>query len=659
VFAFLQDLFMIDFQNVSKSYGGQIILNSANFRINPGERVGIVGANGSGKSTILGLISGEIVQDKGEVLMPNDYSIGYLRQQLPEHFGTMSLLDYAADANPKLSAALIRLREIEQLLHENQADKTSLLREHGELQANYEHAGGYRLRSEAEAALCGLGFHPKAFSHSLNTFSGGWQMRGGLTRVLIAKPDIMLLDEPSNYLDTPAVEWLCRFLKAYNGTLLLISHDRYLLKKLTGITFEVNSGKVTRYSGDYDFYRSERDFRFKTLEAAKRNQDRKREQLERTIERFRAKNTKAAQAQSMMKRLDKMDVIDMPQSMHFSGSIILPTPPQSGAEAVRLDDVCFAYNPETVILDNVSLQIERGDKVAIIGYNGTGKTTLLRLIAGRLAPNSGRVVLGHNIIQGYQAQEFADILSAEQSVYDVVRAALPENGEQNALQSVLGAFGFSGDAVHKQVKVLSGGEKIRLCFARIFVNPPNLLLLDEPTTHLDIVAREALQDALSQYSGALCLVSHDIEFIGNVATSIIAMKTPTVKKYFGNYQYYQQKISEEIGGQIQCDNAGNEKEANAAKERRRARAKLRQEIQQDKKNAEKKIAILEKQLESLELEKIQLTTLFSSGQIANYAESNRRMTLIQKEIEQITSEWEVTAEKLESIMRINAEIHAE
>ncbi len=650
---------MIDFQNVSKSYGGQVILNSATFRINPGERVGIVGPNGSGKSTILGIISGEIIHDKGEVVIPRSHTIGYLRQQLPVHFAGLSLLDYASDAIPELSAAMIRLREIEHLLHQNIIDNTSLLREHGELQARFEHAGGYRLRSETEAALCGLGFHPKDFARPLNTFSGGWQMRAGLTRVLVSQPNIMLLDEPSNYLDNPAVEWLCRFLKNFRGTLMLISHDRFLLKKITGITFEVNGGSVTRYPGDYDFYRNEREFRHKTLEAAKRNQERKREQLERTIERFRAKNTKATQAQSMMKALDRMEEIVLPDDLHFSGSIILPNAPPSGTEALRLENIDFSYSPESKILNDISIQIERGDKVAIIGYNGTGKTTLLRLIAGKISPDSGRVILGHNIIQGYQAQEFADILPPEESAYDVVRAALPAKGEINSIQSILGAFGFSGDNAYKPVKVLSGGEKIRLCFARIFVNPPNLLILDEPTTHLDIVAREALQQSLLKYSGALCLVSHDIEFVTSVASTIIAMQPPGIKKYFGDYHYYRQKLAEEGFSQIQGNIPENDKDINASKERRRNRAKMRQEIQHEKKSAEKKLAQIEQSLEHFESEKNLITQQFASGQVTDYAATNRRMSFIQTEIERISHEWETAAENLERIIRINAEIHAE
>jgi ATP-binding cassette subfamily F protein 3 len=653
---------MIDFKNVYKSYGEQVLLDAVSFRINPGERVGFVGPNGSGKSTVFGMICGDVLPDKGAVGLPKSMTIGYLRQQLPSSGFELSLLDYVADAVPELSASAARLREIDHLLHESaltDKESASLLREHGELQAKFEQLGGYRLRSEAEAALCGLGFHVQAFARPLSTFSGGWQMRAGLARVLIGNPSILLLDEPSNYLDIPAVEWLCRFLRAFNGTLLLISHDRFLLKKLTNITLEINGGVITRYPGDYDFYRREREFRTRTMEAAKRNQDKKKEQLTRTIERFKAKSSKASQAQSMMKTLDKMEDIILPDDLRFSGTILIPPPPPSGAEAVRVENLSFAYNAGEVILKDVSLQIDSGDKVAIVGYNGTGKTTLLKMIAGQLTPNSGKVALGHNIIRGYQAQEFADILPPEQTVYDVVKNAMSEKIPINSLQSILGTFGFCGDHVYKPVKVLSGGEKIRVCFARIFVNPPNLLILDEPTTHLDIAACEALQQALIDYPGTVCLVSHDIEFVENVATTIIAMRPPGIKKYYGDYEYYQQKLSEEGYAELESKNDAGDKNPSQSKERRKERARLRQELQGERKAAEKAVAAAESALERLEAEKADLIQQTLNQQVSDYAALNRRLYEVQLEIDNVSAAWETAAARLEDILRLNAEIHAE
>ena len=346
--------------------------------------------------------------------------------------------------------------------------------------------GAYKMHAKAEAALSGLGFHTDEFNKPLKSFSGGWQMRARLAQTLILDPDILLLDEPSNYLDIPAIEWMQRYLNGFKGTLLLISHDRFLLNSLTKVTIEINGGLVNRYAGDYDYYVRERQSRFQSLQAAKENQEKRREQLQRSINRFRAKSTKAAQVQSWIKELDKMEAIEVPDELHYSGTIRIPPAPASGVEMVRLEHAGHSYDGHQWILKNVELRIERGDKVGVIGYNGMGKTTLLRILAGQMAPREGKRILGHKVVLGYQAQEFAEILPLNKSVYDIVRNAAPDGATDKDVRSVLGSFGFQGDTVHKPCRVLSGGEKIRLAFARIFIQPPNLLILDEPTTHLDI-----------------------------------------------------------------------------------------------------------------------------------------------------------------------------
>jgi ATP-binding cassette subfamily F protein 3 len=361
----------------------------------------------------------------------------------------------------------------------------------------------------------------------------------------------------------------------------------------------------------------------------------------------------------MMKMLDKMEDITLPDDLRFTGTILIPPPPPSGSEAVRLENISFAYNDGEWILKDVSLQIDSGDKMAIVGYNGTGKTTLLKTIAAQLAPRDGKVVLGHNIIRGYQAQEFADILPPEQTVYDVVKNAMSEKVPINSLQSILGSFGFCGDHAFKPIKVLSGGEKIRVCFARIFVNPPNLLILDEPTTHLDIAACEALQQALIEYPGTVCLVSHDIEFVENVATTIVAMRPPGIKKYYGGYEYFQQKVSEEGYAELDPEDNSPEKGPNLSKERRKERARLRQELQGEKKVVGKAIAASESALERLEAEKADLIRQSLNQQVADYAVLNRRLHEVQMEIDRVSVAWETAAARLEEILRINAEIHAD
>ena len=655
---------MIDFKDVTKTYAGEVILDSASFRVNSGDRVGVVGPNGAGKSTIFGIITGDVAPDRGSVSIPKDMRLGILKQHLPDDEVTRPLLEFTADAIPELRDMQKELHHLEELLHLGTDDDDELqkmLSRHGRLQSTIEHLGAYRLNVEAEQALSNLGFPEEKFTQPLSSFSGGWRMRAALARVLISRPDILLLDEPSNYLDIPAVEWLCKFLKSFPGTLLLISHDRFLLRKLTNLTLEVNAGQVTRYPGDYDYYRREREERRRNLEAAKRNSDRKKEHLERVIDRFRAKSSKAAQAKSWQKALDKMEEIELPDDLSYHGAIRFPAPPPGGTEAARIENLSFGYTPDKLILKDVNLSIDAGDKLAFIGYNGMGKTTFLKLLVGMLKPTSGRVVLGHHSVIGYQAQEFADLLIPEQTVYDVVRGNLPAGASTSGLMNVLGSFGFSGDAASKQCRVLSGGEKIRLLFARIFVNPPNFLVLDEPTTHLDVAARELLQEALKNYSGTVCVVSHDIEFVRNVATGIIAMEPPGIRKYFGNYDYYLEKSAElrAAGVTTTPEQETNVSSPDLARNRRRARAQARNAIAARKKEAEQKVAALEKKLEKLEKRQAELYKELSSDGKLDFATLNRELSQLQKTMESTMNEWEKAASELEEIRQENERIHRE
>ncbi len=654
---------MIDFLDVTKSYSGKDLLSHVSFRINRGDRVGVVGPNGAGKSTVFRLLTDLESFDSGKIQRPKDLRIGYLHQELKLDDAGRELLEFAADAKAELNTISRELRELEHRLHANEiADdgREAALRRHGELQTAFEHAGGYELRTRAAIALAGLGFREEDISKPLQAFSGGWQMRAALARVLIADPELLMLDEPSNYLDIPAVEWLCKFLKAYGGTLLLVSHDRFLLNKLTNVTLEVNAGMITRYPGNYDYYRREREARFASLSAAKRNQDRRARELERNIERFRAKSSKAAQARSWQKTLDKMEEIALPDELAFSGTIRLPAPPPAGTEAARFEDVSFSYTTERTILANLDFAIDTGEKIAFIGYNGTGKTTLLRLLTGRLTPQEGRIVPGHNIVIGYQAQEFAEVLEPELSVYDVVKQACGRNFPAATIPNVLGSFGFSGDDMNKPCQVLSGGEKIRLCFARLFVNPPNLLLLDEPTTHLDVAAREALQAVLKSFKGTVCIVSHDVEFVRAVADHIVAMRPPGIRKYFGNYDYYLEKCAEEQQTTAApAASAGKDPDdgQESSKDRRRERARLRNALAQEKRAAAALVEKLEERLGKLSSRQEELVELLSTGQAADYAALNRELAEIQVDIAAVTEKWEAAALKLEELEIENARIH--
>lgn len=655
---------MIDFQNVYKHFGTQELLIDVSFRINKNEHVGIVGPNGAGKSTIFGMITGEVQPDKGSVNLPSGIRTGYLRQQIIDEHINSSLIDFVSTSIPEIAAIVNEIHALEKAIAENPSspqNETSLNRL-GKLQTDFESIGGYRMRNEGEKALSGLGFSIEDLQKPFRSFSGGWQMRACLAQILITNPDLLLLDEPSNYLDVPAVEWLYRFLRNYQGTLVLVSHDRFLLKTLTNVTIEVNNTQITRYPGDYDYYVRERGNRLLHLEAAKENQDKKKEQLERSIARFRYKSSKAAQVQSWLKTIDKMDDIKLPDNLKYKGEIKIPTAPHSGHEIMSIENIGLTYDGNKWILKGIDLSITKGEKIAIVGYNGKGKTTLLKIMAGRLTPSEGKKALGHKAIIGYQAQDFGEVFDPDMSVFDTVKAFAPEGTTAQQVRNILGSFGFSGKNTDKRCGVLSGGEKIRLSFSTIFINPPNFLILDEPTTHLDIAARETLQDALNTYTGTVCLVSHDIEFLRNTAKIIISMESPGIKKYLGNYDYYREKKEAEKKDDQGFNDSDTEKTkttVDSSKARRQERAAKRQEALKIKRTLEKKIAELEKKISVLEKEKHSLAEKFSDiyNKTIDFAAINRRLAEVEVDIAAITSDWEAKSTELDAINIEYEKIH--
>ncbi len=650
---------MIDFLNVSKMLGGRDLMKDATFRISKGERIGIVGPNGSGKTTLFSMICGDMTPDKGEIRKPEKARIGILRQQLGFFKAEDPLIEYVMTASGELPAIQKRMEELEEQLKVCSGDNSTLLNELGQLQSVFEHLGGYDMEHRAAAALAGLGFSNEVYRKPIGEFSGGWQMRACMAKVLLGEPDILLLDEPSNYLDIPAVEWLQRRLKNYEGTLLLISHDRFLLNSLTDITLEINGGNVTRYPGNYTYYVKEREGRRIQAEAARKNNEKRRKELQDNINRFRAKATKAAQVQSWIKMLEKMEDITIPEDLHFQGRIRIPEPPECGMEIVRLEHTGHSYDGQKIILKDVNLSIQKGEKLGIIGYNGMGKSTLLKIIAGRFAPTEGSVRLGHKVVTGYQAQEFAELLPAEQTAFDVVKQAAQGNEvSSQRVREILGAFGFSGEAAEKQCKVLSGGEKIRLCFARIFVNPPNLLILDEPTTHLDVAAREMLQEAIRTYKGTVCLVSHDMEFLRGSAASILEM-TPQKTRFFqGNYDYYKEKTAAETESAPANEKknsppsgSGNQKDIRREKARRRA------EMAPEKKRLEQTVAKLEKAIEKGEAEKaVLIEQLSNPTEQTDFQALQKKLKELDYDISKATIEWEETATELEIFMEEYSQI---
>lgn len=649
---------MLDFRGISVHYGHQDVLTNVTFRVNKGDRIGVVGPNGSGKSTLFKIVLGEMSTDTGELIIENNPRIGWTRQNPEPDSPDETLLEYAIRGIPGLSEMEAEMQSLESDL----GDPVKM-RRYGELQSTFEHLGGYDIETRVKVALGGLGFSVEEFAKPFRSFSGGWRMRAELSRVLASKPDLLLLDEPSNYLDLPAVDWLQKFLKAYEGTLMLISHDRYLLRTLTSIIVEVDAGTATRYEGNLDYYLREREVRYEHLKAAKENQDHHREQLQRFVDRFRAQATKAAQAQSRQKLIDKIDEarIVLPKRYTQSGRLRLAEPPPSGIEMFRCENLGFSYvtNPPKFIFRGISFNIARGDKVALIGYNGLGKTTLMRIIAGTRQPTEGKAVLGHNVVPGYLSQEFAETIPPDVSVYRNAKNAWDAHGggPEKVFRNQLGAFGFDENDVEKPAGVLSGGEKIRLAFLRLFLTAPNFLLLDEPTTHLDLDGRRLLQEALQKYKGTILLVSHDIDFVRAVATSVLEITHEGIRQFPGGYDYYCEKKAELSGGKVHSAEspkssaaAGVEEQKLSSKELRKKRAEERakvaprvRELKRRVETAEKKIDELQKSLDAASAE------LFNPTPSTNFAEVNRQVRTLQFEIDRYTADWESAATELESL----------
>ena len=671
---------MLDFKGIAVHYGHQDVLTDVTFRVNKGDRVGVVGPNGSGKSTLFKIILGEMSTDKGELVIENSPRIGWTRQNPEPDDENETLLEYSIRGVPGLSEMEAEMQTLEAAL-----DDPVNMRRYGELQTKFEHLGGYDIETRVKVALGGLGFATDEFDKPFKSFSGGWRMRAELSRVLASKPDLLLLDEPSNYLDLPAVDWLQKFLKAYDGTLMLISHDRYLLRTLTSITVEVDAGTVTRYEGDLDYYLREREVRYEHLKAAKENQDHHREQLQRFVDRFRAQATKAAQAQSRQKLIDKIDEerIVLPKRYTQSGRLRLAEPPPSGIEMFRCEKLGFSYdtvpdasrvagagNPPRFVFRDISFNIARGDKVALIGYNGLGKTTLMRIIAGTRQPTEGKAVLGHNVEPGYLSQEFAETIPPDLSVYRNAKNAWDAHGggPEKVFRNQLGAFGFDENDVEKPAGVLSGGEKIRLAFLRLFLTAPNFLLLDEPTTHLDLDGRRLLQDALQKYKGTILLVSHDIDFVRAVATSILEITHEGIRQYPGGYDYYCEKKAERervvsdasrVGGSGKPDRSEPSGEGAAetpakfsSKELRQQRAAERAKYAPRMKELKKRVETAEQKLDELQKALDEASAeLFNPTPTTNFAEVNRQVRTLQFEIDRYTADWEEAATELEELTK--------
>jgi ATPase subunit of ABC transporter with duplicated ATPase domains len=542
---------MVSFSRINKQYGRQVLFVDASFQLNAGEKVGLVGPNGSGKTTLFRMIVGEEVPDEGEVSVPKKLAIGYFKQDVEEMTGR-SVLDETIAGSGRAGALHHELETLNHAMGDPARvdDMDRILACFGEVQEEYEHIGGYALEARAREVLHGLGFEDDRIDADVGNLSGGWKMRVAMARVLLGRPDVLLMDEPTNHLDIESIIWLEEFLKTLPGALLMTSHDREFMNRIVTRIAEIDDGEITAYSGNYDFYERERAIRETNREAAYARQQAMLAKEQRFIERFAAHAAKAAQVQSRVKALEKIEKVELPKKRRVV-RFDFRTPPRSGDQVATLEGVTKRYGAR-LVHDGVNLTIRRGERWSVMGKNGAGKSTLLKMIAGAAQPDAGVIKLGASLKMGYFAQQSLDVLDPDLTIEEQLQKDFPLE-PIGALRSLAGAFQFSGDDIDKRIRMLSGGEKTRLVMARMLLNPPNFLVLDEPTNHLDLETKEMLLEALHDFEGTMVFVSHDRAFLRGLSNRVLELGGETgtdaqPHAYPGTYVEYVARTGHEAPG---------------------------------------------------------------------------------------------------------------
>jgi ATPase subunit of ABC transporter with duplicated ATPase domains len=537
---------MIRLDNVSKQHGHQILFIEASATLLKGEKAGLVGPNGAGKTTLFRMITGQDLPDEGQVAVDRGVTIGYFSQDVGEMSGRSAVAE-VMDGAGAVSAVAVELKELEAAMADpaRADDMDDIIARYGEVQARFEELDGYALETRAREVLAGLSFSQEMMDGDVGALSGGWKMRVALARILLMRPDAMLLDEPSNHLDLESLIWLEQFLRAYEGALLMTSHDREFMNRIVNKVVEIDGGQLTSYSGNYEFYEQQRALNEKQQQAQFERQQAMLAKEIKFIERFKARASHAAQVQSRVKKLEKIERVEPPRRRQTVAFEFLPAP-RSGEDVVSLKRVHKGYGARQ-IYDGLDFQVRRRERWCVMGINGAGKSTLLKLVAGSTEPDNGTVAVGGSVKMGYFAQHAMDLLEGERTVFQSLEDAFPQAG-QGSLRALAGCFGFSGDDVEKRCRVLSGGEKARLVMAKMLYDPPNFLVLDEPTNHLDMATKEMLITALSEYEGTMLFVSHDRHFLAALSNRVLELTPEGIHQYGGGYSEYVARTGQEAPG---------------------------------------------------------------------------------------------------------------
>ena len=537
---------MIRLENIGKQNGKQIVFIEASAALQKGERVGLVGPNGAGKTTLFRMITGEEPPDEGQVSVDHGVTIGYFSQDVGDMAGRSAVAEVIEGAGPA-GALMAEMAELEAAMGdpERAGEMDEIIARYGEVQGQFQELDGYSLDARAREVLTGLGFSEEMMDGDVGALSGGWKMRVALARILLMRPDALLLDEPSNHLDLESLIWLEDFLKRYEGAVLMTSHDREFMNRIVNKVVEIDAGALTAYSGNYEFYQQQRALAEKQMQA---QFDRQQAMLAKEIafiERFKARASHAAQVQSRVKKLDKIDKVEPPKRRQTVSFEFRP-PTRSGEDVVLLRNVHKGYGSRT-IYEGLDFHVRRKERWAIMGVNGAGKSTLLKLVAGSSEPDAGTIARGPSVKMGYFAQHAMDLLDGERTVFQSLEDSFPQAG-QAALRALAGCFGFSGDEIEKKCRVLSGGEKARLVMAKLLFDSPNFLVLDEPTNHLDIATKEMLITALAQYEGTMLFVSHDRHFLAALSNRVLELTPEGIHAYGGGYTEYVARTGQEAPG---------------------------------------------------------------------------------------------------------------